>query len=63
MTLPRVLMVHLVAQPDVMRDRPGRDRRHGDDVAWNVVRLVVTAYGEVPGEAGRQGALVEPVAS
>ena len=48
-------MVHLVAGPDVMRDRPARDHHHSDD-HLDVVRLVVAAVA-VLGEAGRPGAL------
>src|SRR5262249_52515009 len=48
-------VVHLVAGPNVMRDRPARDHYHRDD-HLDVVRLAVAAVA-VLGEADGPGAL------
>ena len=48
-------VVHLVAGPDVMRDRPASHHHHGDD-HLDVVRLAVSAVA-VLGEVGRPGTL------
>ncbi len=48
-------VVHLVAGPDMMRDRPAGHHHHGDD-HLDIVRLAIAAVA-VLGEAGRPGAL------
>ena len=48
-------VVHLVAGPDMMRDRPAGHHHHGDD-DLDVVRLAIAAVA-VFGKAGRPGAL------
>ena len=48
-------VVHLVAGPNVMRDRPARDHHHGND-HLNVMRLAIAAVA-VLGEADRPGTL------
>ena len=48
-------VVHFVAGPDVMRDRPAGHHHHGND-HLDVVRLAIAAVA-VLGEVGRPGAL------